>query len=363
MSPRDIQDLSRAELEGWCLEQGEAPYRARQILAWVHRQGVRRFDDMANLPKRLRERLAATFCIERLEPATVALAADGTRKLLFHLAPGTDAGSPAAIESVLIPGRKGDPDAFGTNPGACDRLTLCISSQAGCGMGCGFCATARMGLVRNLAPAEIVGQVRAAQSLAVPDRLTNVVLMGMGEPLANYDAVVAALEILTAEWGYAISPRRITVSTVGLAPAIPRFIAETRVNLAVSLHAPTDRQRGRLVPVNRRYPLAALLAACREVPLPRRKRITFEYVMLAGENDADADARALVRLLHGLRAKVNLIPWNPFPGAGFTPSPPGRIVRFQAILRQHGLSATIRESRGLDIQAACGQLAVSRPAA
>ena len=205
--------------------------------------------------------------------------------------------------------------------------------------------------------------MRAGQALAAPERLTNVVLMGMGEPLANYDAVLAALEILTAEWGYAISPRRITVSTVGLAPAIPRFIAETRVNLAVSLHAPTDRQRERLVPVNRRYPLAALLAACREVPLPRRKRITFEYVMLAGENDADGDARALVRLLHGLRAKVNLIHFNPFPDAGFIPSPPGRVQRFQAILRQHGLSATIRESRGRDIQAACGQLAIARPAA
>ena len=182
-------------------------------------------------------------------------------------------------------------------------------------MGCGFCATARAwGWCATCGRRRSWARCVPAQALAAPERLTNVVLMGMGEPLANYDAVVAALEILTAEWGYAISPRRITVSTVGLAPAIPRFIAETRVNLAVSLHAPTDRQRERLVPVNRRYPLAALLAACREVPLPRRKRITFEYVMLAGENDADADARALVRLLHGLRAKVNLIPWNPFPG-------------------------------------------------
>jgi 23S rRNA (adenine2503-C2)-methyltransferase len=285
------------------------------------------------------------------------VAADGTRKLLFELPPSPETtGKPAAIESVLIPQIDRPAEAR-------DRLTLCISSQAGCGMGCGFCATARMGLVRNLRPAEIVGQVRAARSLAMPEPLTNVVLMGMGEPLANYDAVVTALEILTAEWGYSISPRRITVSTVGLAPEIPRLIAETRVNLAVSLHAPTDRQRERLVPVNRRYPLAALLAACRQVPLPRRKRITFEYVMLADENDTDADARALVRLLHGLRAKVNLIPFNPFPGGAFAPSPHGRIVRFQALLRQHGLSATIRESRGQDIQAACGQLATARPAA
>jgi 23S rRNA (adenine2503-C2)-methyltransferase len=357
MAERDIQDLGQAALEAWCVAQGEAPYRARQVLAWVHRRGVGRLEDMATLPLRLRARLAEDFHVGRLEPAAMALADDGTRKMVFHLpaAPAGDARL-AAVESVLIP-QLDRPD------GARDRLTLCISSQAGCGMGCGFCATAALGLVRNLRPAEIVGQVRFAQTLAAPERLTNVVLMGMGEPLANYEAVVTALELLTAEWGYAISPRRITVSTVGLAPEIPRFIAETRVNLAVSLHAPTDRQRERLVPVTRRYPLAVLLEACREVPLPRRKRITFEYVMLAGENDADADAHALVRLLHGLRAKVNLIPWNAFPGAAFTPSPRGRVLRFQDLLRQHGLTATIRESRGGDIQAACGQLAAARPAA
>jgi 23S rRNA (adenine2503-C2)-methyltransferase len=183
--------------------------------------------------------------------------------------------------------------------------------------------------------------------------------MGMGEPLANYDAVRTALEILTADWGFAISPRRITVSTVGLVPDIPRLIAETRVHLAVSLSATTDAQRARLMPVNRRWPLASLLAACRALPLPRRKRITFEYVMLAGENDSDADARRLVRLLHGLRAKVNLIPFNPFPGSGFIPSSRERIARFQALLRAQGMNATVRESRGQDIQAACGQLAAA----
>jgi 23S rRNA (adenine2503-C2)-methyltransferase len=355
MGVRDIQDMGQPALEAWCVEQGETRYRARQILSWVHRRGVARFEDMANLPLRLRGRLAEEFHVGTMEPADIALAGDGTRKMVFHL-PGAGSGRPAAVESVLIP-------QLDRPEGARDRLTLCVSSQAGCGMGCGFCATASLGLVRNLRPSEIVGQVRAAQALAAPERLTNVVLMGMGEPLANYDAVVTAIELLTAEWGYAISPRRITVSTVGLAPEIPRFIAETRVNLAVSLHAPTDRQRERLVPVNRRYPLSVLLDACRAVPLPRRKRITFEYVMLAGENDADADARALVGLLHGLRAKVNLIPWNAFPGAAFRPSPRGRVLRFQDILRRHGLTATIRESRGGDIQAACGQLAAARPAA
>jgi 23S rRNA (adenine2503-C2)-methyltransferase len=355
MGASDIQDLGQPALEAWCVEQGETRYRARQILSWVHRRGVARFEDMANLPLRLRGRLAEEFHVGTMEPADIALAGDGTRKMVFHL-PGAGSGRPAAVESVLIP-------QLDRPEGARDRLTLCVSSQAGCGMGCGFCATASLGLVRNLRPSEIVGQVRAAQALAASERLTNVVLMGMGEPLANYDAVVTAIELLTAEWGYAISPRRITVSTVGLAPEIPRFIAETRVNLAVSLHAPTDRQRERIVPVNRRYPLSVLLDACRAVPLPRRKRITFEYVMLAGENDADADARALVGLLHGLRAKVNLIPWNAFPGAAFRPSPRGRVLRFQDILRRHGLTATIRESRGGDIQAACGQLAAARPAA
>ncbi len=352
MPQRDVQDLSRAELEAWCADVGEPRYRATQLLAWVHRKGVERFADMSNVSRALRERLAADFTIGRLAASFVADAADGTRKMLFQL-PGD---RPAAIESVLIP-------QFDRADGARDRLTLCISSQAGCGMGCGFCATARMGLVRNLSPGEIVGQVRAGRALAAPRPLTNVVFMGMGEPLANYDAVRAALEILTAEWGLAISPRRITVSTVGLVPAIPRLIAETRVNLAVSLSATTDAQRARLMPVDRRYPLAALLAACRALPLPRRKRITFEYVLLGGENDADADARRLVRLLHGLRSKVNLIPFNPFPGAGFVPSPRERIVRFQAILRDHGVNATIRESRGQDIQAACGQLAAARAAA
>lgn len=356
MARRDIQDLSLAALTAWCTDAGEPAYRTTQILAWVHRRGAATFDAMSSLSRPLRARLAAEFDLARLAPAVVARAADGTEKLLFHLPADPAEGTRAAIESVLIP----QEDREG---GARDRLTLCISSQAGCAMGCEFCATARLGLVRNLRPSEIVGQVRAGLAAAAPRPLTNVVLMGMGEPLANYDDVVTAMEILTAEWGYAISPRRITVSTVGLAPQIPRFIAETRVNLAVSLTATTDALRERLMPVNRRWPLAALLDACRRVPLPRRKRITFEYVMLDGVNDSDADARRLVRLLHGLRAKVNLIPFNPFPGAGFAPSPRARLVRFQALLREHGLNATIRESRGRDIQAACGQLAAARPAA
>jgi 23S rRNA (adenine2503-C2)-methyltransferase len=352
---RDIQDLSRADLETWLADAGEAPWRAGQVLAWVHRKGAEDFAAMTDVSRGLRARLAASFALRRIAPAFVADAADGTRKLLFHL-PAEGRARAAAIESVLIPQRERE-------AGARDRLTLCVSSQAGCAMGCGFCATARLGLVRNLRPAEIVGQVRQGIALAAPEPLTNLVFMGMGEPLHNWDAVRTALAILTADWGYAISPRRITVSTVGLVPEMARLVAETRVNLAVSLSATTDAQRARLMPVAQRWPLAALLDACRAVPLPKRKRITFEYVMLAGENDTDADARRLVRLLHGLRSKVNLIPFNPFPGAPFTPSPRERIAVFQAILREHGLNATIRESRGGDIQAACGQLAAARPAA
>jgi len=354
MPLQDLTEASVAELEAWCVSAGEPAWRAGQVLAWVHRRGARGFDEMTNVLRALRAKLAEAFCIETLEPALVAEASDGTRKLLFHL-PAVQ-GRPAAIESVLIP----QTDRL---DGARDRLTLCISSQAGCGMGCAFCATAQLGLVRNLRAGEIVGQVRAGIAAAAPRTVTNVVLMGMGEPLANYDAVVRALDVLTAPWGHAISPRRITVSTVGLAPAIPRFVADTRVNLAVSLHAPTQAQRERLVPLARRHPLEALLRACRAVPLPRRQRITFEYVLLAGENDAEADAHALALLLRGLRAKVNLIPFNPFPGATVRPSPRPRILRFQEILRQHHLNATIRESRGQDIQAACGQLAAVRPAA
>ena len=356
MGVADIQDMDLAGLERWCADAGEPRYRAAQVLSWVHRRGALDFDAMSNLSRPFRRRLVETFSIGRMEPSHVANASDGTRKMLFALPPDATVSRAASIESVLIP----QTERAG---GARDRLTLCISSQAGCGMGCTFCATARMGLVRNLRPAEIVGQVAAAVRLAAPEQITNVVLMGMGEPLANYDAVRLAVEILTAEWGHAISPRRITVSTVGLAPLIPRFIAETRVNLAVSLHGTTDEQRARLVPVNRRYPLATLMAACRDVPLARRKRITFEYVMLSGENDADADARRLVQLLHGLRAKVNLIPFNPFPGADHLPSSRARIVRFQESLLSQGVHATVRESRGQDIQAACGQLAVARPAA
>jgi 23S rRNA (adenine2503-C2)-methyltransferase len=355
MSSPEIDGLDEAELSDWLAAAGEPRYRARQVLRWVHARGARRFEDMSDLGKGLRARLAEAFTFAPIPQPEVLAARDGTRKLLFRLRPAAG-GAAAPAESVLIPD-------LARTPGSRPRLTLCLSSQAGCGMGCSFCATARLGLVRNLDVAEIVGQVRVAMAVAEPAAVTNLVFMGMGEPLANYDAVVRALRLLTAEWGFGISPRRITVSTVGLAPKIAPFIAETRVNLAVSLHATTDAQRARLVPVATRWPLSALMAACRAVPLERRRRITFEYVMLDGENDGDEDARRLVTLLHGLRSKVNLIPFNPFPGAPHARSPRPRIERFRDHLHAHGVSATIRESRGDDIHAACGQLAGMRAVA
>jgi len=333
-------ELTPKRVHAWVAAHGYPAYRATQILSWAYRRRAASFAAMSDLPHALRDALAADFTLPGLTPTVVAHARDDTRKLLFRL------DDQAAIEAVLIP----DPP----------RLTLCISSQAGCGMGCRFCATARLGLLRNLTPVEIVGQVLAAQDQLRPDeRISNIVFMGMGEPLANYDAVVQAIEILTADWGLAISARRITVSTVGLVPAMEKLVRETSVNLAVSLSGTTDGERVRLMPINRRYPLEQLLGMCRALPIPQRRRITFEYVMLAGVNDSLDDAVRLARLLHGIRSKVNLIPFNPFPGAGFVGSPPETIVRFQQRLLEAGINATIRRSRGRDIQAACGQLALA----
>ena len=332
--------LTPVALRAWVATQGQPAYRATQILSWIYARRAASFAAMNNLPAALRAALSQHFTFPTLIPSVVAESGDGTRKLLFQL------DDKAAIESVLIP----DPP----------RLTLCISSQAGCGMACAFCATARLGLLRNLSPTEIVGQVLAAQAVLRDDeRISNIVFMGMGEPLANYDAVVQAIELLTADWGFGLSARRITVSTVGLVPAMQRLVADTDVQLAVSLSGTTDAQRERLMPINRRYPLATLMAMCRSLPIPQRRRITFEYVMLAGVNDSLEDADRLVRLLRGIRSKVNLIPFNPFPGAGFACSPPQTVLHFQERLLAHNVHATIRQSRGRDIQAACGQLALA----
>src|SRR5256885_737703 len=297
---RNIKELSPEDLGVWLAAEGEAPYRARQVLQWIYGKGATSFAEMSDLSKALRSRLESAFTIDRPRVARAALAADGTRKLLLELGDG------GRIESVLIPAELGE------------RLTLCISSQVGCGMGCAFCATATLGLQRGLAAHEIVDQVLmarralgdAARSGEPQSTITNIVFMGMGEPLHNYAEVVRAIGILTADWGMGFSPRRITVSTVGLVPQMKRLLEDTKVNLAVSLSATTDDVRGVLMPVNRKYPLQALLSACRELPLPRRKRITFEYVMLAGRNDSLDDARRLGKLLRRIPSHVNLIPFN-----------------------------------------------------
>jgi 23S rRNA (adenine2503-C2)-methyltransferase len=338
----DIKSFTKAELETWLLEHEEKPFRARQILKWVYQKGAATFAEMTDLSASLRVLLSQEFSIARLTCAYVAPAADGTRKYLFSLV------DQRRIESVLIPAE--------------DRLTLCISSQVGCAMGCRFCATAQVRPLRDLTASEIVSQIWEVQaSLPQGERLTNIVFMGMGEALANYDQLIKALSIITAEWGFNFSPRRVTVSTVGLVPQLRRLADETPVNLTVSLTATTNRVRDDLMPINRRYPLEHLLDACRKLPIAPRKRLTFAYTMLNGVNDSDEDARRLVKLLHGIRAKVNLIPFNAFPGAVFLPTPRPRIERFRQLLLDKGVHATIRESRGQDVQGACGQLAAGFP--
>ncbi len=323
-------------MAGW----GQPPYRARQVLKWIYK-GVGDFELMTDMARPFRQELARQARIRRLRLEQEQQAQDGCRKFLFALKDGN------LVESVLIPEE--------------DHYTLCLSSQVGCAMGCRFCLTARRGLVRNLTAGEIVNQVLAVKPLLPPDRpLTNLVFMGMGEPLANLGALVRALTIITAPWGLNFSPRRLTVSTVGLAPFIPRLGQEARANLTVSLNAVDNETRSWLMPVNRRYPLEEVLAACRAFPLPRHRRITFAYVLFNGINDAPAQARELARLLKGFRAKINLIAFNPHPQLPFAPPPEARVLQFQEILRQAHYPVFVRESRGQEIAAACGQLVGER---
>jgi 23S rRNA (adenine2503-C2)-methyltransferase len=338
MAKRNIKDLSREELEGWLAEQGEPRYRAGQIRRWLFRRGVVSFGAMSDLSAGLRASLEASFVVSRLRTVACDRSTDGTIKFLFGLDDG------AAIESVLIPETK--------------RLTLCISTQAGCGLGCAFCATARLGLKRNLAASEIVDQIiEASRTLEAGARITHVVLMGMGEPLANYQQTLKAIRIMTdAESGLGFSTRRVTLSTVGLAPQIKKLMDETQVNLAISLHATTDELRSELMPINRKYPLADLIECCRALPIPKRKRITFEYVVLGGVNHSAADARRLARLLAGIRAKINLIPFNPHEGSPFHRPTEKEIAGFQNQLSAYGFQVNVRRPRGDDIRAACGQL-------
>jgi len=334
-----VVGLLPSELEDLAVELGASRYRGRQLATWIYRNGEVDLAAMSDLPKDFRARLAERAAVEVPEPERVTASQDGSRKLVFRL------GDASRISSVLMPDD--------------DRLTLCVSTQVGCGFECRFCLTGVMGFARNLSASEIVGQVLAANRLLEGgQRVTHIVFMGMGEPLANYAALVQALRILTdAKLGLGYSPRRITVSTVGLVPGIEKLGRENlKVNLAISLHAGSDEVRSQLMPVNRSWNVETLIAAVRKYPLAPRQRVFFEYVLLDAVNDAPEDARRLVRLLRGVRAKVNLIPFNDWEGAPFCRPALPRILAFQSILLDAGLTATVRWSKGEDIGAACGQL-------
>jgi 23S rRNA (adenine2503-C2)-methyltransferase len=336
----DLAELDVPEVESALESRGFERFHARQIYRWIYRRGITDPQEMTDLSRALRAELAADFVVRTPRVVSDHRSSDGTRKFLLEL---SDA---RRIEAVFIP----DTPA----------MTFCISTQVGCAMACGFCLTGKMGLVRHLSAGEIASQVRVlAHATRLADQPFNVVLMGMGEPLHNYDATMKALGMLHSEHGLAVSPRRVTLSTVGIVPALERLGREPLMpNLAISLHATTEEQRTALVPPNRKYPLADILAACRRFPLKRRNRITFEYVMLAGVNDGPDDARRLVRLLSGIKSKVNLIPLNPAPGIPYERPSDARVDRFAQILADHHVTVSVRKSRGRDIRAACGQLIV-----
>jgi 23S rRNA (adenine2503-C2)-methyltransferase len=348
----NLLGLPRPELEAFVAELGSKPFRARQLMNWVYKRGEGSFDQMTDLAKDFRAQLNERAVVCTPEIVTMHKAADDTCKWVLR------ADSSQAFETVFIP--------------EAERGTLCISSQVGCALDCSFCSTAQQGFNRNLTTAEIVGQVWLAkrelgefgdskqQTGAIGDRriVTNVVLMGMGEPLANFRNVVPALRILLDDYGFDLSRRRVTLSTSGLVPQIYKLAEETNVALAVSLHAPTDELRNELVPINRKHPIAELLEACwHYIDEQNGRSVTFEYVMLDGINDSPAHARELAKLLRGHPAKVNLIPFNPFPGTRYNRSPLPVIQRFRDELIQRGVLATVRRTRGDDIDAACGQLA------
>ena len=333
----DLKGLNARETEEWAVDNGLEFYRGKQIRHWLMNRLAASCDEMRNLPKAVRALVEEAAIISPLEEVKTETSEDGTRKHLLRLHDGH------LIESVLIPER--------------DHLTLCISSQAGCAMGCRFCETGKQGLNRNLSPSEIIEQViLAKRSLEDPERLRNIVLMGMGEPLANYDAVMKAVGNLIAEDGMNFSHRKITLSTCGLVPEMERLGRDITVNLAVSLNAADNATRTSLMPVNRKYPLEMLIPACRKFPLPNRRMITFEYILINGINDRDQDALRLSRLLSGLRAKINLIALNASPGSEMSAPSMDRILHFQEILIKHHFTAIIRKSKGRDIRAACGQL-------
>lgn len=333
----DIKSLSLAELEAAMQGMGSEKFRALQVYKWLWQRGARSFDTMTNISKSVRTELDAKFFISWLECVGVLRSTDGTTKFLWKTHDGFQ------IESVLIPDE--------------DRLTLCVSSQVGCAMACSFCLTGDLGLKRHLRPSEIANQpLQIRAGLAEGSRITNVVMMGMGEPLHNYDNLVCALRTYLAEDGLGFSHRKVTVSTVGLVPAMQKLSEELPVNLAVSLNASTEEQRREVMPITKKYSMQTLLDACRALPVPHHKRITFEYVMMAGFNDSLEDAARLVRLLHGIKSKVNLIPYNENPDRDIKRPSDARVDAFQHYLVTRGVQCSVRSTRGIDISAACGQL-------
>jgi 23S rRNA (adenine2503-C2)-methyltransferase len=334
----DLKDLSHGELEQFVLDLGQERYRAKQLVKWLYQKGTINFDEMTDLSKPLRETLHQKAFISCLTSKKVETSLDGSRKFLFPLVDGH------SVESVLIPDES--------------RLTLCISTQVGCPLSCRFCLTGRMGFVRNLAPSEMLNQILAVQrEWAAHGRITNIVLMGMGEPLANYDNTVRAIEIMQYELGLGLSARRITLSTAGLVPQMERLItAGLRFQLAVSLNAADDDTRSFLMPINKSHPLKDILEICRRFPLRPRERVTFEYVLIDGINDSPRDALRLVRLLRGIPCKVNLIPLNEAPELEFRRPPDEKVHAFQRVLLDNHITCIIRKSRGSDISGACGQL-------
>ncbi len=347
---QNLLDFDAEGLMAWFAERGEKPFRARQVQRWVHRFGETDFDAMTDVAKSLRAQLKETACIQPPVPIRDSISTDGTRKWLM------DVGNGNAVETVYIP--------------ETNRGTLCVSSQAGCALDCAFCSTGKQGFNRNLTAAEIIGQLWIANRLLGPVRdarspaasedriISNVVMMGMGEPLANFDNVVSALRLMLDDNAYGMSRRRVTVSTSGIVPAMDRLRDECPVALAVSLHAPNDALRDQLVPINRKYPLKELLAACvRYLDRAPRDFVTFEYIMLAGVNDQDVHLRQLIEIARQVPCKYNLIPFNPFPNSGFRKSAAPVVRRFSQLLNEAGIVTTTRKTRGDDVDAACGQLA------
>jgi 23S rRNA (adenine2503-C2)-methyltransferase len=372
MEKIDLKNLGPTDFEGLILKLGWEPYRAGQIMSWIYQKRVAEIDSMTNLAYSMRAALKKLAFLSSLKPGQVLVSADGTRKYLFALEDG------GVIESVLIPEKghftplenlhaeaRGEAKDTHSLPHRVtaqgERLltgcTLCVSTQLGCALKCRFCYTGKRGLARNLTTAEIVGQVEAVLTdLEGKGILKNIVLMGMGEPLHNYENTVKALEIIFHPQGFDFSHRRVTLSTAGLIPELKRLGKKSPVNLAISLNAADNETRSFLMPINRKHPLAELLAVLRDYPLPHRKRITFEYILIAGVNDALRDAEKLVDLLRPLRCKINLIPFNAHPGVTFKRPEKKKIAAFRDVLVSHGYTAIVRESRGDDILAACGQL-------